>query len=807
MRFSLRSPLLLLSIVLAGAVAFVLWADAARARRATYVSELAGGASVAVDRASPTGYAGGVRVFIAPERNNDSYQWLLQTQQMLARDEWRVRHVDFDNAPTGREVRSASPYRWWLALVAWFDHTLSIRPLARSVERAALLADPALHILLLLGTAVFVVWRFGPVAGTWTAAAVAVTFPFAGAFVSGQPGDEGWIEAAALWSLLPLLVGILGQSSSIRRWFIAGGIAGGCFLWISVATALPMLVGIALGALLAGALTARAPGDDGAGAELPWRAWALAGAGTTLLAYFVEYAPEHMGSLRVDAVHPLHGIAWLGLGELLVCAERWLRGIRPKASVRAIAALAASLLAVLAIPVLMLLRNEPGLFTVASLGERLTKLPNAPLAASLATWWSRDGLSAALFVTLLPLGLVVLAGWLLVRLRPAVRERRALALVLGPTLVALGFATVKLEWWGVVDSTLIALAVAVLATLARHHVSAVLRWSLAAAGGMAVLLSARVLVPAAPGPEGYDVAPTEIEALIERDLAQWLARRASDAIVLAPPQVTASLIYHGGLRGLGTPWPENRDGFAASVRIASATSIDETLALVQRRGITHIVIPSWDAFLDEYARLGAGQPQASFIGLLHRWMPPRWLRPIAYEMPQIPGFEQQSVVVFEVVDLQDNVVALSRLVEYFVETGRKELALSASYALHQEFADDLGATVARVQAEAMLGDTKAFRDTLAKLDAQLAAGADQYLPWDRRVSLTIVLAQAKQFDQARRQLERCLAEIDEARLRSLTTVPLYRLHRLLKAFGLEISDPRLRDLARELLAPEQRATL
>src|SRR5882762_2240432 len=127
-------------IALLCACGFLLWIDAVHVRRVEYISGLAEPATT-VDAASPTGYRAGLRKLIVPEHNNSSYQWIAQTQQMLARSEWRVRHVDYDNAPFGREVRSPSPYRWWLGLVAWCEHALSGRPLGQAVERAAWLAD------------------------------------------------------------------------------------------------------------------------------------------------------------------------------------------------------------------------------------------------------------------------------------------------------------------------------------------------------------------------------------------------------------------------------------------------------------------------------------------------------------------------------------------------------------------------------------------------------------------------------------------------------------------------------------------
>jgi hypothetical protein len=73
--------------------------------------------------------------------------------------------------------------------------------------------------------------------------------------------------------------------------------------------------------------------------------------------------------------------------------------------------------------------------------------------------------------------------------------------------------------------------------------------------------------------------------------------------------------------------------------------------------------------------------------------------------------------------------------------------------------------------------------------------------------LAIVLMRGKQADLAREQLRRCLADVDEAKLYSLTTGSLYRLQVLGKAFGLGIADQRLRGLALDLLPSDLRSRL
>jgi hypothetical protein len=105
------------------------------------------------------------------------------------------------------------------------------------------------------------------------------------------------------------------------------------------------------------------------------------------------------------------------------------------------------------------------------------------------------------------------------------------------------------------------------------------------------------------------------------------------------------------------------------------------------------------------------------------------------------------------------------------------------------------------------GDPAGLAQTLDSLLSRLSNGADRFLPWDRRVSLAIVLARAGQVDLAREQVRRCLAELSEKRLRSLSTGSLYNLLVLSHSFGLAATDPKLRELALDLLPSGLRRSL
>ncbi|MEO6993475.1 MAG: hypothetical protein ABI273_07590, partial [Lacunisphaera sp.] len=218
----------------------------------------------------------------------------------------------------------------------------------------------------------------------------------------------------------------------------------------------------------------------------------------------------------------------------------------------------------------------------------------------------------------------------------------------------------------------------------------------------------------------------------------------------------------------------------------------------------------WDSFFDEFAQRYLTKDFSNRTSLLvqelRRWNLPPWLRPIPYQIPVGGGFEGQTVFVFEVVDEQTPAVAAGRLAEYLVEIGDLDQAVAVADTLRR-FPGDVGALVAIAQVQGAKGDGSGFALTLTALQARLANGADRFLPWDRRVSLAIVLARANQIDPAREQLKRCLAEADGKKLRSLTTGSLYGLEVLAKAFGMGIPDPALNTLALSLLPQDLRDRL
>jgi hypothetical protein len=578
-------------------------------------------------------------------------------------------------------------------------------------------------------------------------------------------------------------------------------------MWVSVPRQLPILFGVALGGLLAAWVTrAGSRADpDVERVNLPWRLWGFAGASTCLATYLLEFFPSHMGSWELRAIHPIFGVAWLGGAELLSRTTERIAGEKPKSSKTAAAAWILAAAALGSLPAAMGIGHNLGLLGIELPTMRLSLLPESESAANLWAWLLQNGLTWQVQATLIPFLLVVPAVLQLLFKRMGSGHRVSVAIALGPVLAAAALGIRQISWWNGVDAALITLLAALAAPLTSAPVP---RWvaCLSATIAAAVLLpGAFQLWPSWEARSNGGLSQTEVVGLVERDLAYTLAKRvgSGEAVVLAPPELTSALYYYGGLRGLATFGWEDRDGFQAAVRISSATTPEEARELLGSQGVTHILIPTWDPFMDAFAQIGGGQVAGTFLERLHQWNLPRWLTPVPYLVPAIEGFEGQSVVILEVLEDQNDALALSRMAVYLADMGQLELASKAGAALRR-FPGDLGAHVAQAQVEAACGEKDEFGKSVDLLVRRISSGADRDLEWDQRVGLAVVLAQSQHLDLARPRLRQCLAEIDEGKLRSMSTILLYRLQVLRKALGMEISDPALRALSLDLLPSEMR---
>jgi hypothetical protein len=800
---------------LLGAGAILIWNTAARINRLDYLS------TIGVPAENHTGGVTGSASSDAeitpnnslpiPDQLDASYHWLAQTQRMLNRGEARVRHIDYENAPFGRTVLAPSPYRWWLGFLAWCEHLATGTPPSMLVEKAALVADPLLWGIMILGTALFTAKFFGPLSASIVAVGLVSLFPFITGYWPGAPDDRGLAQALAMASVLLLACAAAGapeNEKARRRWFILAGVAGGLGLWVKVPVQLPVLWGIAGGGLLVPLLSPRGKTPaSGLTPLLPWRAWACAGAATTVLASLVEYSPSELWTWELSFVHPLHGLAWLGAGELLAQASAWLQNRTFSRSPRNLVLVLLSLAVVIAVPAALVIRHGADLFVLDSMGSHLTRLHAGIVAPSLAAWIGIQGPSVWLWLTLAPLGALLPAIWVLKNREITIPTRAAVAITLGPVLVALSLACVRLTWWQTLDALLLVTLAAVAPGISSQAINpkARLGWI----SVVVVLLSPGLIYAVGwDRPNKGDVlSRTELQDLILRDLAGWISQHSDPGtvIVLSPPGASVALCYYGAFRGLGSVSDENKDGIRAAIRIMSGRNVEEAKEIVNRRNITHIVLLSWDTFFDDFVRAADGKIEGSFIDKLKFTTLPRWLRPLAYPLPSIPGFEDNSVTVLEVVDEQDDATNLGNIALYFAEMGDLDQARSAAEGLTR-YSTDFGAWIARAQVAAAIHDDAELAKDLDVLQSRLALRVQPLISWSRRVDLTVVLARARNTVLAKKQLTLCINAIDDHRIRSLSPGSVYRLLVLCRGLGVTMP-PAEHALALSLVPPTLRDRL
>jgi len=275
------------------------------------------------DESSPTGYALGQRDLILPYVGMDGYHWVMQTQQMFADGDLRVRSVDYDNydnGPKGREMHWSSSFRWWVAALAWLEHVYGAVPLPDAVEDVIPFANTLLILLLVIGVTPSIARRLGAGPATLVSFGMLAVSPLYESFSEGKSDHHGLAALSGLLTLLFLLAGGAGwvrsensgdettpanssvwlpDSMRTRYWLIGLAIVGGIGLWFFTAAEGRILVAVYLGALLVISLLGHhAQMDDTAKlrAWLPDRAmarrWFIASAVTGGIGLWVSTASE-----------------------------------------------------------------------------------------------------------------------------------------------------------------------------------------------------------------------------------------------------------------------------------------------------------------------------------------------------------------------------------------------------------------------------------------------------------------------------------------------------------------------------------
>lgn len=690
---------------------------------------------------------------IRPEFAADGNLWLIFAERLAAGESLRIRDTHVDNAPAGREVHWSNGYAWWLALCGKFTAALCDEPLPLALERASLWANLPLFLVGLSLVGWWVGRRYGALAGGLALLALLGNRALYGGFWPGNVDHHGIVVLALVGCVLgaaALVDGLpSGASEPIRsRLALWSGVWGGVAMWISAATALPVIAALGLGALVAARYSSAQAATTNRAES--WRRWGRSGALTSLAFYFLEYFPDHLG-WRLEVNHPLYAAAWWAGAELLAVLVE-----QPRTSNSRPTSLARTTLWTL--PLILL-----PLALIAFFPAQVF-LPADRIVAGLH----------GLILEFLPL-------WVRLPIEGPAANYETLFVI--PGFYALGF------WlWGKrpEDRALIAFAVV---PLAVSHVMGIwqARWTGGAIFGELILDIAaarafstrtqfsRLLVPALAlivtlpdlwprTREAIELAdpaarmPGDDRQLFLRHCAAAMRTRLpANAVVWSTPNTSLDLVYYGGFRTLGTLYWENRAGLQAMSSLAAATTDAEAEALIRRHGVTHLALFTDDDVLDEIVRVAhpSGTPEqrnATFaVRVFRAGAIPAWLRALP-DLTTATPTTGPRLELFAVDFTQSVAEAQFHLAEVLARRGATERA-SVSFARSAA----LGyAPAALRQAEYLLAAQR-WSEAVAMLE-QAIAGASPAARYRLLTQAGELLAEGRQAVPAARFFERALHE-------------------------------------------------
>ena len=799
-------------VVLVGAICLTWYATERRIARVEKMtnSPTWSGDAPHRDSTTATGYEHGQRALIVPGHHNPSFWWIMEAQQSAAEGKLRLRRITYDAPVEGRDIKRTSPYRWWLISVGWVRSTLLGESLGYAIERGALVADPLLLVIMIMGGAIYVARFVGPMAAIVFAVGGASLFPLAGNFQPGAPDAHSLAWVLAVGSVLPLIVASQEAGKGRACHFLAAGIIGGVGFWNDAASQAPVLFAIFLGGLCREFMRSRGVVDKAA-SPLEWRTWAVAGGVTTLVASLFEFAPGHL-TLSLDAVSPIHAVAWWGAGEVLRGAGISFRDGRAGMSRRTMFVFGAGLVACAAWPAIALIKGSGTLLAQDFYANELANHPRGSIAPSFGIWLGRGSDNGAIFATLLPCAILVFVGARVWMGRLSSEERARLLFVGVAAGAAVVLACIQLRWWNLADALLLPAA----ACLFPSNRASRFAGRFCAAGVIAVMLPGLIVgIPTPAGEkEAGTLGPIENQELIARDYSYWIARRSGPepVVLFSMPIFSSAAAFFGGFPVIASSDDQNRNGSLAAVRIAGATTEQELSVLLHSRGVTHLAFPLWDPALDQFVRVAlnvpSGQPlpEKAFAVSLRLWDVPVWMRVMDYLIPNEEQYRGFDLRTFRIGASQEPDMALSRLVDFFLDRGQVREAAAVRDSL-KKYPRSVVARGAIARIDVALRDRDAIEKDLEDLIPEMSRRAARDLPADRRISLGTLFFQTNHRDLAREQLEKALQALDVQTLRSFTPGTTINLLGLSRALGLSLPSQQMKDEALSLIPPVVRKSL
>jgi len=575
--------------------------------------------------------------------DDDAYYWISYARASIEQRTLRLRHSTLDNAPDGREIHWCSGPTWLLLALAGPVHLVVQGSLDEALSVAALGVHPLLFTLLLIGTALLIARRAGPLAALALSACFLLTPVLSRDMSYGTLDHHALLLLCTMGTLLCLLLGGAGfvrgdgGNDGDGGWIVASAICAGAGLWVQAIFQSLLIAGILIGAMLGGLRSTSVP-------EL-WRTWGRVGAATSMAFYLVESFPSNLG-MRLEVNHPLYALALLAGGELTFRVLRRLNHPSRKGLIADLPLLALCGLGALSPALAVLLGPADWFWLRDPLLQRVHESIIGYQPASVLLFQSGPVLRTLLSeFGILPL-FAVYALFVLVRGKDGTRCAR-ITVVLIPTLVTLALYLRFARNGGLALVALIGLAAALLIPsgpshgggAARRAVVPLLAGVLLLCSGLAWYLSWQTYQPFV-GTDRF--GPGWVRKMGYRDLARELRARLpqDQRLVLTGADLAPTLHYFGDFAVTSGLYWENREGLRATAEFFAAHDDEQARAIVERRGIRYVIFWAGPPAVARWHRLvhGHADPESVQRTLGYRLagseQVPGWLQEISAEFPR-----------------------------------------------------------------------------------------------------------------------------------------------------------------------------
>jgi len=718
----------------------------------------------------------------------DGYVWNRHAEHLGERGEWRVRHTDFDDVPSGREVHWNSAFAWYLRGLGEAYRAVTGDSLRNSIFRMSIWANPILLLLTLVIFTPLAARRFGPLCGAITAIGMVASPTFYEGFLPAYPDHHGLIAFA----LFGMVFGIAWAGAGwvqnkdgtdfasphslkqARHGMIFSGVCAAAGLWISAFPSVVVAIGIGMGAIASVAIFYGTMSKAKCCHFYPelWRFWGIVTAIGSLCFYLLEYFPSDLG-MRLEINHPLYALAWLGGGWAIYEITGWLclpvRNLKtfPWGNV-GLCVLACSIL-----PAFILIGKDRyymllapfQMFMSANIVETLSLMKRMQIGSM--TWQAAFGW--------FPLFLLA-AGVLLCLRQVGAGTKAVLVFLSAPILLITGLLIYQVRWGMLTGPLYIALAGIVVPQIWRLVPRKF--WNRAFAGVLMLGISYLFVEPAFKNAffvvwmqfqnkDTISTSPGQTMAMLHRQMA--LAIRDSAAgkpvVLLSSPNSSTILAALGGFRTVGTLYWENGQGLESAAKALNAQSNEEALERIKKLGVTHVALMTWENFIEPFFRALYPKPvpgksvENSFgkRALGDKQIPP-WTRPLIFPPNAFTKALDQQVLLLQILPDQSMEEAKFHLARFVRSVEGNPV--QAEMTFKEILEESPGSNMVRIELSNLYMEQHRYDEAVDQMQKALASVTPD-IRANFAGELAGALAKAGQWDQLRKFL-RWVAEFPDA---------------------------------------------